>query len=102
MKDKDGNDVVVGEPVALTKEDIVEVIRVSGAEISHGWRGDPAKEFMREMIQRYGSCAMLAWREGKIVGQLRFYPRHIMSLLEKAGVYAPIPWTSKQPVRLLT
>ena len=56
---------------------------------------------MRDMIQRYGSCAMLAWEEGKIVGQLRFYPRHVMGLLEQAGAYGPIPWKSKAPEKTL-
>jgi hypothetical protein len=53
--------------------------------ISEGWRGDPAREFMREMIQRYGTCAMLAWEGGKVVGQLRFYPLSISQLLAKAA-----------------
>ena len=52
--------------------------------ISEGWTGDPAREFMREMIQRYGTCAILAWEEGKVVGQLRFYPLTIAQLLVQA------------------
>jgi hypothetical protein len=52
--------------------------------LSEGWRGDPAREFMREMIQRYGTCAMLAWQEGKVVGQLRFYPIKMAQLVYNA------------------
>ena len=52
--------------------------------ISHGSAEDGAMEFMREMIQRYGTCAILAWEEGKIVGQLRFYPLTIAQLLARA------------------
>ncbi len=48
--------------------------------ISEGWRGDPSREFMREMIQRHDSCAMLAWEDGKVVGFLRFYPLTIAQL----------------------
>ena len=99
-----GNVAVEGvnlPPHPWNDEDIIQVVKASGAEISHGWRGDPAKEFMREMIHRYDSCAMLAWEEGKIVGQLRFYPRHIMNLLEKAGVHGPIPWQSEEPEKTL-
>lgn len=49
--------------------------------ISHGWRGDPAREFMQEMIQRYGTCAILAWDEEKVVGQIRFYPMEIARII---------------------
>jgi len=52
--------------------------------ISEGWRGEPAREFMREMIQRYGTCAILAWQDGLVVGQLRFYPLSIAHLLARA------------------
>lgn len=50
-----------------------------------GWGGDPAREFMREMIQRYGTCAMLAWEERKVVGLLRFYPLTVAHLLAQAS-----------------
>ena len=53
--------------------------------ISEGWAGDSAREFMREMIQRYGSCAILAWEDGKVVGFLRFYPLSIAHLVVEAG-----------------
>ena len=39
---------------------------------------------MREMIQRYGTCAMLAWQDGKVVGQLRFYPIEMAQLVYRA------------------
>ena len=38
--------------------------------------GFPA-EFMREMIRRYGTCALLAWEEQKVVGFIRFYPMEV-------------------------
>ena len=53
--------------------------------ISEGWAGDPCREFMREMILRHGSCAMLAWEDGKIVGHLRFYPLTVAQLLVHAS-----------------
>ena len=53
--------------------------------ISEGWRGDASREFMREMVQRYGTCAILAWEDGKVVGQLRFYPLQIAQLLAREG-----------------
>ena len=53
--------------------------------ITEGWSGDPAREFMREMIRRYGSCAMRAWDDKMIVGFLRFYPLAITQLVAKAG-----------------
>lgn len=80
---------------------IVEIARTSGIEVSHGWRGEAAREFMREMIRRYGTCAMLAWEEETVVGQLRFYPCHITALLEQAGVYPPMPWETEEPERTL-
>lgn len=54
-----------------TLRDVAEKYRAH--RISHPY---PA-EFNREMIRRYGSCAMLAWEEGKVVGQLRFYPMKV-------------------------
>jgi GNAT superfamily N-acetyltransferase len=39
---------------------------------------------MREMIQRYGTCALLAWREARVVGQLRFYPIEVARLVYTA------------------
>jgi len=52
--------------------------------ISEGWRGEPAREFMREMIARYGTCAILAWNEHQVIGQLRFYPLDIAQLLARS------------------
>ena len=53
--------------------------------ISEGWAGDPAREFMREMIQRYGTCAILAWEDRTVVGFLRFYPLSIAQLIVRSG-----------------
>lgn len=61
--------------------------------MSDGWGGDPSCEFMLEMIQRYGTCVLLAWEKGKIVGHLRFYPLSIAQLLANAapdGAAAPV------------
>jgi GNAT superfamily N-acetyltransferase len=52
--------------------------------LSEGGEGDASVEFMREMIQRYGTCAMLAWENEKVVGFLRFYPLSIAQLLVRA------------------
>jgi GNAT superfamily N-acetyltransferase len=53
--------------------------------------GFPA-EFMREMIQRYGTCALLAWEGGKVVGFVRFYPMEIARMVDerRAGRAEPI------------
>jgi hypothetical protein len=53
--------------------------------LGEGQGGDPTREFMREMIQRHGTCAFLAWEEGLVVGHLRFYPLSIAQLLARAG-----------------
>jgi hypothetical protein len=37
--------------------------------------------FMREMIRRYGTCAILAWEAQDVVGHIRFYPMEIARLL---------------------
>jgi hypothetical protein len=42
----------------------------------------------------YGSCAMLAWEDGKVVGQLRFYPLKIMRLLKSAAGEADAFWSA--------
>ena len=67
-------------PHPWSDETMVELAK-KYTRISHGWTGDPAREFMREMIQRYGTCAMLAWDQTKVVGQLRFYPMKIARLI---------------------
>ena len=52
------------------------------AGISHGNCENPAgQEFFREMIQRYATCAILAWDGQKVVGQIRFYPMNIARLI---------------------
>jgi len=71
-------------PHPWSDETIVELAR-KYRRISEGWAGDPAREFMREMIQRYGTCAILAWQEGKVAGFLRFYPLGIAHLVSDAG-----------------
>jgi len=70
-------------PHPWSDETIVELAETY-RRISEGWTGDPAREFMREMMQRYGTCAMLAWEGGKVVGHLRFYPLVIAQLLVRA------------------
>lgn len=40
--------------------------------------------FMREMIRRYGTCAILAWDEGEVVGHLQFYPMTLARLIESS------------------
>jgi len=53
---------------------------------SHGIRCCPPTEpFARELIRRYGSCAILAWDGAVVVGQLFFYPMTIAITLEKTG-----------------
>ena len=70
-------------PHPWSDEQIVDLAK-KYESVSEGWRGESSQEFMREMIQRYGSCAILAWEDGKIIGQLRFYPLQIAQLLAQA------------------
>ena len=63
-------------PHPWSDETIVELAQTH-KRITEGWAGDPAREFMREMIQRYGTCAMLAWEREEVVGQLRFFPLEV-------------------------
>lgn len=64
-------------------ETIVELAKKHNG-LNHGGEGDACVEFMREMIQRYGTCAMLAWEHGKVAGFLRVYPLEITRLLFEA------------------
>ena len=57
-------------PHPWSDETIAELAKKYG-RLAEGWGGDPSREFMREMIQRHGSCAMLAWEEGKVVEEVR-------------------------------
>ncbi len=66
-------------------DEVIADLAAKYKRMNEGYAGDPAREFMREMIQRYGSCAMLAWEGGKVVGHLRFYPLEITHLLEKVS-----------------
>ena len=52
--------------------------------LSHGGEGDASVEFMREMVQRHGTCAILAWQDEQVVGFLRVYPLNIVQLLFQA------------------
>jgi GNAT superfamily N-acetyltransferase len=70
-------------PHPWSDEVLIDVARQYD-HISEGWRGEPSLEFMREMISRYGTCAILAWTERRVVGQLRFYPLDIAQLLASA------------------
>jgi len=55
-----------------------------GAGLTHGWcKSRVAMEFMREMVQRYGTCALLAWQGEKVVGHIRFYPMTVARLVAK-------------------
>jgi len=61
--------------------------------ITHGNFERPAgREFMREMIQRYGTCALLAWEGQTVVGFTRFYPMKIGRLAVEghAGEFEPV------------
>lgn len=48
---------------------------------NHGVTHPRPAEFMREMIRRFGTCAILAWDGTTIVGHLRFYPMTIARML---------------------
>jgi len=67
-------------------DDMIADVAKKYRRITEGWGGEPSREFMREMIQRYGTCAMLAWENGEVVGQLRFYPLTIVQLLARMAL----------------
>jgi GNAT superfamily N-acetyltransferase len=71
-------------PHPWSDETITE-IAATYRRISEGWAGDPAREFMRGMIRRYESCALLAWEAANVVGFLRFYPLDIAHLVVRGG-----------------
>ena len=82
--EKEWQDAADLPPHPWSDETIAELAK-KYRRISEGWAGDPCREFMREMIQRHGSCAMLAWKDGKVVGHLRFYPLSVAHLLLSAA-----------------
>ena len=71
-------------PTHPWSDETITTLAKKYGRISEGWAGEPCREFMREMIQRYGTCAILAWDEGKVVGHLRFYPLGIAQHLVAA------------------
>lgn len=54
-----------------------EMISELVAKIGHAG----PRQFIREMIRRYGTCAILAWEKQKVVGHLRFYPMKIARMV---------------------
>jgi len=46
--------------------------------------GAVGSEFMREMIRRYGTCALLAWDGHDVVGHIQFYPMRIARLVDES------------------
>lgn len=71
-------------PHPWSDETIVELaMRCPG--ISHGDSDfEESREFLREMILRYGACALLAWDGRLVVGQIRFYPMAIARLIAES------------------
>jgi GNAT superfamily N-acetyltransferase len=65
-------------PLPWSDQTLREVItRYHAENVHHPW---PA-EFSREMIGRYGTCAILAWEDDKVLGHLWFYPMTVARLL---------------------
>jgi len=63
-----------------------------GAMLTHGWCKSPAAmEFMREMIRRYGTCALLAWNGKMVVGHIRFYPMAVARLVVHSAESELVP-----------
>jgi len=52
------------------------------------WQGQRAINvpLLRRLIDTYGTCAMLAWDNGTVVGFLRFYPKAVCSLPDAGGM----------------
>jgi len=49
--------------------------------------------FMREMVRRYGTCAILAWDGRNVVGHLRFYPMKVARLfVPERDDFPPLSW----------
>ena len=83
-RDKLWQDAPALPPHPWSDETLTELAKKYN-RISEGWSGDPCREFMLEMIDRYGTCALLAWEKGMVVGHLRFYPLSVAQLLTKAA-----------------
>ena len=56
-------------------------------------------ELFREMIDRYGTCAILAWEGQKVVGHLRFNPMAVVRLFdpEQAEACSVVDGTARGP-----
>ena len=60
--------------------------------VSHGGGvAEPQREFMREMIRRYGACAILAWEGQKIVNPIRFRPMKVARLIARSQTHGFCP-----------
>lgn len=76
-----GDDAVIEHPSHPWSDETIRELAARHAMISHGVGGEHQREFMREMIQRYGTCAILAWDQHKVVGLIRFYPMRVARLI---------------------
>ncbi len=60
---------------------MVQLTRRHGLPFCGG--GAWGRDFMREMIHRHGTCAILAWEGRQVVGQLQFYPMALARLIDE-------------------
>lgn len=77
-----GDDGVAELPPHPWSDETIRELAARHDMISHGGDGGgPQREFMREMIRRYGTCAILAWDEHEVIGLIRFYPMVVARLI---------------------
>lgn len=95
---------VDGVPVVIRPMDKDHIIDFCGPERAKG-RSDPAfQSFHRELMERYGNSAIVAFSQGKIVGFVNFSPANVVTPFPLCPEHVPaepqIDWPS-QPSKTL-
>lgn len=68
-----GEDYVVGEDPA--KSDVTYAIKCwPGKHVPGEWPNRPIAAYFRKIMEAYGTCAITAWQDKKLVGFLPFMP----------------------------
>lgn len=88
-----GQDGVPAHP--WTDEVLAELASKHGDLTCSPWKA-ANHEFYREMVQRHGTCQMLAWEDGRVVGMLPFFPVTVLQAL-KASWFVPGAFGIERP-----
>lgn len=75
---------IIGLPPHPWPDEVLAELVARHDYLTQSGRHDAMREFMCEMIRRYGTCALLAWDEGRVVGFIRFYPLTIAQRMAAA------------------